>query len=377
MKNKKSKFHSIIKESGPALGAAEPPIYVTDDSIVYECITGSYAYGCHDDSSDFDIYGVCCPPIEAVIPTVNGYVPGFGPAPLTFNQFTTHNIQDANGQTWDFTIYNIVKYLSLVADNNPNMIDTLFVPENCVTKSTPISDYLREHRSDFLHKGAWHRFRGYAYSQLNKCRSKTPEHLQEIKKFEKSFDIPHTTTLNDVQKAIDYFNGSTDGYIIPQAFVKMDKQDVLEYASIFEKGVAGSKRLERIKTDGFDRKFAYHIVQLTLECEQILESKHIDLQRDKNLYKAIREGDQWSFENIEKWFKDKEKQLDKLYEKCSLPYSPDWDLLQKHLNHCLEIYYGEDFRTNNIPSSDLPKQIETLKGVKREIHQLVTKAGLI
>lgn len=38
--------------------------------------------------------------------------------------------------------------------------------------STPVYETMRENRNLFLHKGSWHKFKGYAYSQLSKLEGK-------------------------------------------------------------------------------------------------------------------------------------------------------------------------------------------------------------
>jgi hypothetical protein len=73
---------------------------------------------------------------------------------------------------YDFAVYGVVKYFQLCMDNNPNMIDSLFVPRNCVLHSTEVGEMIRENRRMFLHKGAWHKFKGYAYAQASKIRNK-------------------------------------------------------------------------------------------------------------------------------------------------------------------------------------------------------------
>ncbi len=56
------------------------------------------------------------------------------------------------------TVYPIVKYFRLLMDNNPNIIDSLFVPRNCVLYSTKVGEMVRENRHIFLHKGCWAKF---------------------------------------------------------------------------------------------------------------------------------------------------------------------------------------------------------------------------
>jgi hypothetical protein len=77
-----------------------------------------------------------------------------------------------NQREYDLTIVNIVKYFRLCMDNNPNTIDTLFVPQECITQINHIGQMIRENRKLFLHKGSYYKFSGYAISSLHKMNNK-------------------------------------------------------------------------------------------------------------------------------------------------------------------------------------------------------------
>jgi len=157
------------------------------------------------------------------------------------------------------------------------MIDSLFVPTECVLHSTAVGELVRDSRKKFLHKGCWHNFKGYAYSQLHKMGGKNPE--------------------------------------------------------------PGSKREALRDKYGYDTKFAYHVIRLVDECEQILTLGDIDLRRSKEHMKSVRRGNS-SLEEIREWFSVKEKSLEKLYEESKLPYGPNEDEIKKLLLTCLEHCYG-------------------------------------
>lgn len=171
------------------------------DSIQYETIMGSVAYGVSSDTSDMDIYGFCIPEKHVIFPHLAGHIPGFGQQPEKFEQWSVHHIKDEEKNTeYDFCIYNIVKYFSLVMENNPNMVDSLFTPQNAILHCSPIAQMVRDERHIFLHKGAWHKFKGYAYSQMNKIRSKeTSDALKAVTDFENTYGLSHETLLEDVQ----------------------------------------------------------------------------------------------------------------------------------------------------------------------------------
>jgi predicted nucleotidyltransferase len=254
-----------------------PPSFLKHN-VHYEVLMGSISYGVATDDSDWDVYGFCIPLKEMVFPHLKGEIPGFGKQINRFEQFQQHHIKDSNkNRIYDITIYSIVKYFQLCMENNPNIIDSLFVPQRCVLHSTQVGNLVREHRKDFLHKGCWHKFKGYAFSQLHKMRTKTP---------------------------------------LPR-----------------------SKRDQDVQVHQFDTKFAYHVLRLISEVEQILTEGDLDLERNREQLKAIRKGEMGEQE-IYDYFNQKEKDLEAVYNSSQLPYSPDESKIKSLLLQCLEMHYG-------------------------------------
>lgn len=257
----------------------QPPKFL-DTGVQYEVVMGSIAYGVSNDQSDMDIYGFAIPPRDWVFPHLAGHVPGFDPDIDTFTQFQQHHITDRDalggkGRDYDLTIYSIVKYFRLLTDCNPNIIGTLFVPRHCVVYSTTIGELVREHRHLFLHKGCWPTFKGYAYAQMNKMRTKVPQ----------------------------------------------------------------GKRQALVEKYGYDVKFAYHVVRLLNEVEQIMMEGDLDLAANCEQLKAIRRGD-WTHVQVEDYFEEKEKQLENVYLNSTLPPLPDTPSIKRLLLNCLEQHYG-------------------------------------
>jgi len=262
-------------------GLIKPPSFLPEN-VMYEVMMGSVAYGVSEDTSDFDVYGFCIPPRDLIFLHLRGEISGFGKQTQRFNQYQQHHVFDKDarggkGIEYDFTIFSIVRYFQLCLENNPNALDSLFVPQSCVLHYTAVGNMVREQRKAFLHKGCFHRFKGYAFSQLHKMKSQT------------------------------------------------------------RKG----KRAEVVEEYGFDLKFAYHVVRLIGEVEEILSTGDLNLQESgrREHMKAIRRGEV-PLEEIVAFFTEKEKQLEKLYEKSSLPHSPDENRLKALLMECLEHHYG-------------------------------------
>jgi predicted nucleotidyltransferase len=250
------------------------------NNVQYEVIMGSIAYGVAEDDSDMDVYGFAMPPKDDLFPHLRGEVAGFDDLQPRFTQFQQHGIHDraamgGKGREYDITLYSISRYFRLLADNNPNIIDSLFVPRHCVLHSTAIAEMVRERRQLFLHKGVWAKFKGYAYGQMHKIRTKQPE---------------------------------------------------------------GGRR-EMVEQHGYDVKFAYHVVRLLNEAEQLLLEGDLDLARHKEQLRAIRRGE-WTLAQLEQHFSDKEKALERVYLESALPALPDMTLIRELLFNCLEQHYG-------------------------------------
>lgn len=258
-------------------GLISPPSWLSDN-MCYEVMMGSTAYGVSDESSDIDVYGFCIPPKHIIFPHTAGVIFGFDRNFDRFEQFQQHHVIDKEtSQEYDFSIYNIVKYFSLVMENNPNMIDSLFVPLRCVLHSTAVGNHVRRHRKSFLHAGSYWKFKGYAYSQMHKIEIKKPKE--------------------------------------------------------------GSKRADLVEKFGYDTKFAMHLVRLMSEAEQILIEGDLDITRNREQLKAIRRGE-WTIEQIKRHFEDKERALENLYNNTALPHRPDEAKIKKILTECLELHYG-------------------------------------
>lgn len=90
---------------------------------------------------------------------------------------------------------------------------------------------------------------------------------------------------------------------------------------------------------GYDVKFAYHIVRLLNECEQILMTGDLDLEQNREQLKAIRRGE-WTLAQLDDWAEDKQKVLENLYVTSTLRHSPDEEYLKTLLINCLEEHYG-------------------------------------
>lgn len=361
-----------------------PPRWLSTNTH-YLTMMGSVAYGVSGDTSDMDIYGFCIPPKNDIFPHLKGEIPGFGKQIQRFDQWQEQHIKDpsamgGSGREYDFSVYSIVKYFQLCMENNPNMIDSLFTPQNCVLYTSATANLVRDNRHIFLHKGCWPKFKGYAYSQLTKIKEKT---RVQVREFEEAHGIASTNylgerlkELNDYvnmvkvpdwavydEKGVGFIHQTVSKYDRDEAGVMVETKIPLHeiYRNLLIEGDKHpeGKRKELVEKYGYDTKFAYHIIRLLLEVEQILGTGTIDLQQGREQMKSIRRGE-WPEQEVRDWFQAKQADLETLYKKSELPWGPDEAKIKALLVQCLEAHYGSLEDAVSLPD----RPIEALREIQ-------------
>lgn len=115
--------------------------------ILFEVISGSKSFGLDTPTSDTDIKGVFYLPKEKFYGL--NYIP-----------------QIAN-ETNDEVYYEIGRFVELLLKNNPNILEILATPEDCILYKHPLMERLR--LEDFLSKLCKDTFAGYAVTQIKKA----------------------------------------------------------------------------------------------------------------------------------------------------------------------------------------------------------------
>ncbi|XZF14533.1 nucleotidyltransferase domain-containing protein [Chitinophagaceae bacterium MMS25-I14] len=116
--------------------------------LLFECISGSKAYGLDTATSDTDIRGVYYLPKEQF-----------------YGLEYTPQVSD---ETNDEVYYELGRFIELLIRNNPNILELLATPEDCVLYCHPLMDRLLPEL--FLSKLCKETFAGYALTQVRKAR---------------------------------------------------------------------------------------------------------------------------------------------------------------------------------------------------------------
>lgn len=121
------------------------------DQVIFRGIWGSFAYGTSTPESDRDTVGVFILPKERYLSM----------------QEPPAQISD---ETNDNRFYSLKNYCELAANANPNILDSLFLPSDCVLLSSPYWNILQQQRKIFVSKQASKTYSEYALSQIKKAR---------------------------------------------------------------------------------------------------------------------------------------------------------------------------------------------------------------
>lgn len=121
-----------------------------ENLIIFEGITGSNAYGTNTPESDCDIRGVFIQPLDDVLKY------GF--------------IEQVSDKKNDIIFYEIGRFIHLVIANNPNILEMLALPEDCILYCDPLFKKIIDNKYHFLSKRVKYTFAGYAIDQIRKAR---------------------------------------------------------------------------------------------------------------------------------------------------------------------------------------------------------------
>ncbi|QDX94676.1 hypothetical protein EEL30_21790 [Brevibacillus laterosporus] len=220
--------------------------------LILKVYAGSISYGTNTKDSDEDFRGICIPDKNIL---------------LGLHTFETKEKREL-GELDDVT-YSLQKFVQLALQNNPNILDTLFVANNHVVFINEFGKELREIRKEFISKQAYKTYGGYAISQL-------------------------------------------------QRMTKVEKN-------------ATGKRAALIEKYGYDTKNAMHLIRLLHMGIEILTEGEVHVLRHDNKYlMEIRNG-KYTLSDIEDEYKHLKQLLDLAYVNSKIPSQPNFDKINSWL----------------------------------------------
>jgi hypothetical protein len=134
--------------------------------IIFEAIGGSRAYGTDLPTSDTDIRGVFILPSDNIL--------------------GSKYVDQVNDDKNDVVFYEIKRFIELISTANPNILELLNTPEECIIYKHPVFDQLLQHKDAFVTKLCRNSFGGYASQQIKKARGMNKKIVNPLPKKRKS-----------------------------------------------------------------------------------------------------------------------------------------------------------------------------------------------
>lgn len=136
----------------------------SNNLILFDCISGSKAYGLDTPTSDTDLKGVFYLPKD--------------------HFYGMSYISQVNNESNDEVYYEVGRFIELLANSNPNALELLATPDDCILYKAPVMNLLN--LEIFLSKKCKETFAGYATTQIQKARGYKKKVVTPVGKERKS-----------------------------------------------------------------------------------------------------------------------------------------------------------------------------------------------
>ncbi len=333
--------------------------------LLLDCVSGSRAYGLHTPSSDTDLKGVF------FLPKQEFYGLGY-----------TEQVNNASN---DEVYYELKRFVQLLTNSNPNILELLATPEDCIRYRHPIMDRLRPEL--FLSKLCKQSFAGYAQTQIKKAKGLNKKVLNPMEKERKSIldfcyvihgqgsiklndwlrgrgysqehcglvRIDHTrgvfALFHNSQLRTGFLSGISSGIAanditlssiekgtIPIAIMSFNKDDYSRYCKDYSEYWEWVEKRNEARYQGtlehgknYDAKNMMHTFRLLNMAEEIARDKKINVRRpDRDYLLNIRSG-AYTYEELLAMVEEKMAVIDELYDRSDLPEQPDTSLAENIL----------------------------------------------
>ncbi len=263
-----------------------------EDNLLYEIIAGSRAYGVEDKDSDYDIVSIFMDRHQDLYPQNYGYVLGFDDIfHKSFGRVDNVEVKGVNNRILHKGIEvegewrSLTKFFNLACfKGSPNIVESLFVRSQCVKYIHPAFGPIRDNAPKLLSMKSLMAFKGYMHGQFHKIN-------QDVKR------------------------------------------------GVTENG----KRQWMLDEYGYDVKKAYHILRLMDLLDQMMSGETaLDLMRNKDECKRMRQGQLYSWEDFQRTTQEKFDIIEKQVKSgnIKLPQKPRTGELRNILNSSIEEWYG-------------------------------------
>jgi hypothetical protein len=318
-----------------------------------EVISGSRAYGTHTPESDTDIKGIFIQPLEEWL--------------------GLDRVEQINNESNDISFYELGRFADLLAKNNPNLLEMLFTPADCVVFRHSLMDSFTPEM--VLSKLCCESFAGYAVMQIRKARglnkkivNPQPEERKEVLDFcyvlEGQGSVPvqtwlerrglrqHDCGLTAVPHARDAYAlyhgepGTYDGLAGPESTdVRLSRvpreaeplvwmiynkdgykkhcKDWREYREWVAERNEGRFAGTLAHGRGYDAKNLMHTFRLLDAAEEIATQRRLTVRTPRREWLLRVRAGEFAYEDLLGQAEERIARIRELYAACDLPDTPD------------------------------------------------------
>lgn len=337
--------------------------------IVFECLSGSHAYGLATPESDVDIKGVFILPRE--------------------DYFGLNYVEQVSNVTNDIVYYELGRFVELLSKSNPNMLELLYTPGDTVRKIHPVFEKIRT--INLLSKQCKDSFGGYAMTQVRKAKGLNKKILNPVEKERKGIldfcfvayqqgsipvveflkinnldqakcglsKIPHMHEMYGLYYGEPTFRGiarkenanevslsSVPKGIEPIAMMSFNKSAYSKYCKDYKEywewvGKRNDTRYQNTLDHGknYDSKNMMHTIRLLTMCEEIGINGTLNVRReDRDYLLRIKKGE-FQYDELLEIAENKIAFINEIYERSDLPDRPNMNELNKTLIEIRRAFY--------------------------------------
>lgn len=348
------------------------------DLLVFETITGSKAYGLDTPASDTDIRGVF------VLPKSSFY--------------SLDYTKQVSNESNDIVYYELKRFMELLARNNPNILELLSMPEDCILYKDEVMRTLQS--GMFLSKLCEKTFANYAFAQIKKAYGLEKKIVNPMEKERKTvldfcfvYINDQSMALNDFlqMKELDQSKMGLSALPHLRDCYNLFYTEHLSYAGIVKKTesddvcVSNIPKGERpiamlyFNKDGYsvyckryheywnwvatrnedrfnttmahgkkyDSKNMMHVFRLLLMAKEIATENRLFVRRsDREFLLNIKQG-KYEYDELVQKAEQLRDELPALYEKADLPDEPNMIMINGLLAEMRDKYYKSNSKWQN------------------------------
>lgn len=323
------------------------------NNLIFLATAGSHAYGTNLPSSDMDVRGICVAPMISIL------------SPFRVQDtYAGEELEGVVPSEVDAVVYEFRKFLFLLQNQNPNIVELAWVNDNFIRKFSPEYELIKRNRGKLLSRKVATTFIGYAQSQLGRMEGhnkwiNNPQPVEPPR--QKEFlrivwnrtaakrGAPPLTEYEAVALGDDLFGWVQvpDGRICDNLgvlktktlqeagfpsvfdyFVKFNRQGYESARLIWKQYWTWKRERNKVRSEleekhGYDTKHALHLIRLLRMGKEILEEGEVRVFRpDAKELLSIRAGE-IPYEKLIEEAKELENSINSLVFKSSLPESID------------------------------------------------------